>query len=85
MHEDETCQAYLDRSRNAAEQMSAAAIRATMKKCPNCAVSIEKSDGCNHMTSRISFAGRVLLRIKGIQLTTSVVFTTHRFRMIGFW
>jgi E3 ubiquitin-protein ligase RNF14 len=53
-HKDETCRQYQDRISGRKEREEEAATEATKqkttRKCPGCLSSIEKNEGCDHMT-----------------------------------
>jgi hypothetical protein len=49
-HSGVTCAAYQEAIRGDSTLATEALLMATTKKCPMCAASIEKNDGCDHMT-----------------------------------
>jgi hypothetical protein len=72
-HGGETCQEYdyrvsgqKDRDQAAQEAASQAAVNQLSRKCPGkkCAYSIEKNDGCDHMTCKFSLPSSTEADIK---------------------
>lgn len=63
MHDGETCAAYQERiakrkrKREEEDEASERTVRADSKECPHCAVRIQKTEGCDHMTCKL--AGRL--------------------------
>ena len=56
MHEDETCDQYRARNkqRNKENRLSRKLVKTISKRCPGCKISIDKYDGCDHVTCMYS-------------------------------